>query len=218
VSRLSLGDRVSKPDLMMLAEQERTELCDLLRDLTDEQWRTTSLCPRWTVRDVAAHVVSYDELSHVDLARTLAAGGLRPSRANDVALRRYAHLGTDEIVDLVDRCRTPRGLTAGLGGGIAMTDGTIHHQDVRRALGRPRDIPGDRLVPVLDFSLRAPTLPSRRNVRGLRLVATDLDWSHGTGPEVTGPGEALLMAAAGRTEALDELSGDGLATLRTRVD
>jgi uncharacterized protein (TIGR03083 family) len=98
-----------------------------------------------------------------------------------------------------------------------LTDGTIHHQDIRRALGRPRVIPEERLVPVLTFSLGAPTLPSKRNVKGLRLIATDVDWTAGDGPEVTGSGEALLMAAAGRTEALDDLCGDGLATLRTRL-
>jgi hypothetical protein len=72
-------------------------------------------------------------------------------------------------------------------------------------------------VPVLSFSLGAPTLPSKGNAKGLRLVATDVDWTAGDGPEVTGPGEAILMAAAGRTDALDDLSGDGLATLRNRV-
>ena len=52
----------------------------------------------------------------------------------------------------------------------------------------PREIPPDRLVEVLEFALTAPTLPAKRNRRGLRLVATDLDWSSGAGPEVSGPG------------------------------
>jgi hypothetical protein len=49
--------------------------------------------------------------------------------------------------------------------------------------------------------------------RGVRLVATDLDWSHGNGPEVRGSGEALLMAMAGRPAALDDLDGPGKAKL-----
>ena len=49
----------------------------------------------------------------------------------------------------------------------------------------------------------------RGRTRGLRLVATDIDWSHGGGPEVRGPGEALLMAMAGRGDALKDLSGPG---------
>jgi uncharacterized protein (TIGR03083 family) len=100
---------------------------------------------------------------------------------------------------------------------IGLTDGLIHHQDIRRALGRPREMPFERLAPVLDFALMAPPLPARRNVRGLCLVATDLDWSHGSGEAVTGLGEALLMAVCGRADALPELAGPGLATLESRV-
>ena len=208
---------MSTPDLMPLAEQERADLLALLRELTPGQWDARSLCTGWRVRDVATHVVSYDELSKAATVATFVRGGLRSGKVNDIALSRYRDLDPAGIIDLVGRNQRPGGLPSGFKGGIALTDGTIHHQDIRRALGRPRVIPAERLVPVLTFSLRAPTLPSKRNVKGLRLIATDVDWTAGDGPEVTGPGEALLMAAAGRTEALDDLRGDGVATLRTRL-
>jgi hypothetical protein len=54
-------------------------------------------------------------------------------------------------------------------------------------------------------------------MRGLRLVATDLDWSHGSGPEVRGPGEALMVALAGRPLALAALAGDGVDVLELRL-
>ena len=210
---------MAKPDLMACAVEERSELLELLRGLTEAQWESPSLCSRWRVRDVAAHVVSYDELSAAALAATFLRGGLRIDTVNDVALGRYADLVPQGIVALVARCLRPRGLTAGLGGGIAMTDGTIHHQDIRRALGLPRTIPPRRIQAVLDFALRAPTLPARKNAAGLRLVATDIDWSRtsGAGLVVTGPAEALLMSVAGRLQALDELEGPGRATLSARV-
>jgi uncharacterized protein (TIGR03083 family) len=208
---------VSKQDLMPLAEQERAELLALLRELTPAQWDARSLCTNWRVRDVATHIVSYDEISKAATVATFLRGGLRTGTVNDVALARYRDLDTDGIVDLVARNQRPRGLPSGFKGGIALTDGTIHQQDIRRALELPRTIPEHRLVPVLTFSLGAPTLPSRGNAKGLRLIATDVDWAAGDGPEVTGPGEALLMAAAGRASALDALSGDGLATLQKRV-
>ena len=132
-------------------------------------------------------------------------------------MARYKDLDTDGIVDLVARNQHPRVLPSGFKGGIALTDGTIHHQDIRRALDLPRTIPDHRLVRVLTFSLGAPTLPSKGNAKGLRLIATDVDWTAGDGPVVTGPGEALLMAAAGRASALDALRGDGLSTLQERV-
>lgn len=83
---------MGKRDLMALAEEERSELLGLLRTLTVTQWDAPSLCSRWRVRDVAIHVVSYDELSVSRLAATFLRGGLRVSVVNDVALKRYGAL------------------------------------------------------------------------------------------------------------------------------
>lgn len=208
---------MSKPDLMPLAEEERADLLALLRELSPAQWDAQSLCTHWRVRDVAAHTVSFDELSKAATVTTFLRGGLRTGKVNEIALSRYESLDPDGIIDLVARNQRPSGLPSGFKGGIALTDGTIHHQDIRRALGLLRRIPAHRLVPVLTFSLGAPTLPSKGNAKDLRLVATDVDWTAGEGPEVTGTGEALLMAVAGRAQALDELSGEGVHTLRARV-
>jgi uncharacterized protein (TIGR03083 family) len=208
---------MSTPDLLTLAEQERTDLLTLLLGLSDEQWNAPSLCTRWSVRDVALHVVSYDELSTVDLVGSFLRGAVRLTPVNHVVLDRYRGLEPREVVRLVSRHTRPRGLTASFRGGIALTDGTIHQQDIRRSLDLPRTIPPERLVPVLDFALGAPRLPARKNSKGLRLVATDLEWTAGAGPEVTGSGEALLMAITGRRQALGELDGPGLPTLRRRV-
>lgn len=208
---------MNKPDLMPLAEEERADLLALLCELTPAQWDAQSLCTNWRVRDVATHIVSYDELSKAATLATFLRGGLQPRRVNEVALTRYQGLDSDGIIDLVARNQRPSGLPSGFKGGIALTDATIHQQDIRRALGLPRNIPEHRLVPALSFSLGAPTLPTKGNAKGLRLVATDVDWTVGDGPAVAGPAEALLMAAAGRAAALTDLSGDGLSTLRERV-
>lgn len=209
---------MNKPDLMPLAEEERADLLALLRELTADQWEAPSLCTQWRVRDVATHVVSFDELSKAKTAATFFRGGLRPAKVNEIALHKYRDLEPDGILDLVTRSQRPRGLPTGFGGGIALTDGMIHQQDIRRALSISRTIAPNRLVTVLTFSLGAPTLPSKGNAKGLKLIATDVDWTAGQGSEVRGPGEALLMAVAGRPQALSELSGPGLATLRQRVN
>lgn len=80
-----------------------------------------------------------------------------------------------------------------------------------------RTVDHEQIRAVLEFAQTAPTLPVKKNSRGIRLVATDLDWTSGSGPRVAGPGEAILMATAGRHEALADLSGEGLATLRGRL-
>jgi hypothetical protein len=58
---------------------------------------------------------------------------------------------------------------------------------------------------------------AKRRVAGLRLEATDVDWSHGAGPLVRGPGEALLLAMLGRGQAVDDLEGDGRAAFGYRM-
>lgn len=208
---------MSAPDLIVLAEEERTDLLGLLRDLTEEQWNAPSLCAQWRVRDVATHIVSYDELSPAALIATFVRGRFGVGRVNAVVLERYQHLEPAGIVDLLARNLRPSGLPSGFGGGIALTDGTIHHQDIRRALDLPRTIPPRRLGAVLKFALGAPTLPAKKHAKGLTLTATDVDWSRGNGPSVSGPGEALLMAVTGRRQALDDLSGPGLSTLSERL-
>ena len=91
----------------------------------------------------------------------------------------------------------------------------IHQQDVRGPLGLVRTIPADRLRAAL--ARVAPAIGGPWRTRGLRLVATAVDWSAGSGPEVRGPGEALLMAIAGRRGVVDELAGEGQPVLAART-
>jgi len=204
-------------DTRALARDERAELAAFLATLTPEQWDAPTLCAGWTVRDVVAHVVGYDPLGVSGFVGALARARFDADRANQRVIDGLRDRDPAELVDLVRRHETPQGLTALFGSRIALTDGAIHHQDIRRALGMPREIPAERLRAVLDFAMVAPPIGAFVRTRGLRLVATDLDWSSGRGPEVRGPGEAVLMAAAGRGHALDELDGPGVATLAQRL-
>jgi hypothetical protein len=55
---------------------------------------------------------------------------------------------------------------------------------------------------------------ARRRLRGLRLTATDVEWTVGDGAEVRGPIRALLLLLTGRTgAALPELIGPGVQRL-----
>jgi uncharacterized protein (TIGR03083 family) len=93
----------------------------------------------------------------------------------------------------------------------------IHGQDMCRPLGIRRDLPEAHLVPVAEFVKDDVHLfGAKKRIAGLKLTATDMDWSHGNGPEVKGPAEALVMMMAGRSVALGDLSGEGTAALATR--
>lgn len=201
--------------LMDMAFDERSDLAAFLQSLQPPDWDTPSLCAGWTVKDVVAHVVSYEELGVLGLMRRFVKG--RVVRANEVGVKEFGPLPPRDLMDFLQRHLRPRGLTAGFGGMIALVDGTIHHQDIRRALGRPRAVPTDRLECILPLVPGNPRLGAGRRIRGLRLQATDVTWQHGDGPEVRGTGEALLMAMAGRPAALAELEGPGSTTLAARL-
>jgi uncharacterized protein (TIGR03083 family) len=207
---------MTSTDAMQLARAEREEFLALLESLTPQQWESPTLCKGWRVRDVVAHVIGYDPLSHLQLVGWMARGLVTRGGSNAVELAHYRTTPPDELTALMRKYIVPRGITAGFGGRIALTDGMIHQQDIRRSLGMLRTIPAERLRIALDFTLTAPRLLGAWQARGVRLVATDLDWSHGKGAEVGGAGEALLMAMAGRAAALDDLEGPGKAKLAQR--
>jgi uncharacterized protein (TIGR03083 family) len=209
------SDRVA--DLSGLATEERRDLADYLDTLTADEWEQPSLCPGWSVRDVVGHIASYDVLSWPALLALFARSGFSLSRCNQVGVDEARRLRTDELVTRLRAHAVPRGITTAFGCAVALTDGLIHHQDIRRALGHPRTVPRERLVAALEFAPRARALPAPANLRGLRVVATDADWAHGTGPEVRGLAEALLVTLAGRPQGLADLEGPGLDTLAARL-
>jgi uncharacterized protein (TIGR03083 family) len=196
-----------------MARDEREGFASFLDGLTQVQWNSPTLCELWTVREVAIHTVSYDELSTAGLVGRILKGRLNTDRINAIGVADYADRSPEQITALIRAHSQPHGLTGGFGGKIALTDGMIHQQDIRRSIGIPRTIDLERLRTVLDFARFAPTIRGAWRTRGVRLVATDMDWAYGKGPEVRGSGEALLMAMAGRRAALDDLDGPGKAKL-----
>ena len=97
-------------------------------------------------------------------------------------------------------------------------DIVIHQMDIRQALEAPRCIPNQRMFPVATDLWTNRFFPGPKLFQGLQAVATDAAWSAGNGPDVTGPIEVIVLTLAGRFPALDQLQGEGTATLRTRID
>lgn len=197
-----------------MATAERTDLADFLAGLEPEQWLVDSLCEGWRVRDVVVHVMSFD-VGLLDMLRR--AVEARFTDINQVGVDELASLNPEQLLDRLRARLRPTRLATIFGGRLALLDVTIHHQDIRRPLGEPRQIPADRLRSVLHDALLSPELPGWRLSRGLRLEATDLDWSHGSGPVVVGPAEAVLMAISGRASALGELHGPGVSVVAGRL-
>ncbi len=200
-----------------MACRERAELADFLESLTPEQWDVPSLCTGWRVRDVVAHLISYEEHGNADLLRQFVRARFRPGRLNDVARAEYSTRSPAELVAFLRDHLRPRGVTAARGGGVGLVDALIHHQDIRRPLRMPRTIPAERLEYALPFAVTAPPLRGFWHARGVRVVADDVGWARGHGPEARGDAEAVLMVLAGRPGVASELTGPGAEVLRRRL-
>lgn len=194
-----------------LLAAERADFAALLADLSEEEWDTPSLCEGWRVREIVGHLL-YDSIPALTYAGICAKGRFGVDRINDELAAKAGALPTD---DLLRRFETQTNTMSRFVPWLVLADTLVHHQDVRRPLGRPRTIPEERLVSALNRP-DPLSFPGRRT-QGLRFVATDLDWAKGEGPEVRGTGEALALAIGGRPVVLPELEGDGVGILRRRV-
>lgn len=208
-------------DLYAAIADERRTAADLLAGLSPEQLATPSLCDAWTVRDVGAHLLMPLVTSGPKFGFTLLRNRMDFNGASEMLTAQVARRSDAEIVaglrDKADHRFTP----PGLGPEAPLTDLIVHGQDMRRPLGLTREFDPQRLTVVLDFltgpDSRRGFVPSDR-VEGLAFCATDLDWSTGSGPEVAGPAEAVILSIAGRAVALDDLTGAGVDVLRRRLD
>jgi len=199
-----------------LIHAEREALATDLAPLTAEQWATPSLCPDWTVRDVFGHIIATARMTPPAFFAGMARAGFR---LHTMSAKNSAAEATDppakplaELRKLLTATTHPPGPAEAMLG-----EAVIHGEDIRRPLGIKREYPAAAVIRVADFNKGSNLLiGSKRRIDGLALKATDLDWQTGTGPEVTGPALSLVMAMTGRAAALGDLSGDGVATLRSR--
>ncbi len=203
-------------DIWAVIHAERKALASELGSLDADRWSTQSLCVEWTVRDVVAHMTATAKITPAAFFPKLASSGFKFTRmqARNVA----AEIGDSPAETLArfeavmnSKAHPPGPLDTMLGEVI------VHSEDIRRPLGIRHDYPSDALVQAASFFKGSNLIiGTKRRIAGLTLSATDADWSSGSGPEVTGPILALVVAMTGRKAAADELSGEGVATLRER--
>ena len=138
--------------------------------------------------------------------------GLNVPKASAVKSAAYGSTHTPGqimgVFDTIPNERVKMGIVRFVKPQESLLDHIVHQQDIRRPLGLPRH-PEERFWPRWVLRRVSAALSARRSGPPIRLVATDVDWSHGEGPEVRGTGEAILLAITGRPVVLDELTGDG---------
>ena len=200
-----------------LIHKERASMADTLAGLTPQQWKQPSLCGGWTVCQTAAHIVTGAEQTTPRFLGHMVVNGFRFNKMMDRDAKKMAENPHDEIIArlrarVTTTNRPPAPVMTMLG------EVVVHSDDIRRPLGLEADVSPDALVACLEmYKVSSFPVGTKKRIEGLRVVATDVDWSHGSGPEVRGHAMPLMLAMTGRVAGLDGLEGEGVATLRARM-
>ena len=178
-------------------DDERAWLADLLESLPSEAWQQPSLCQGWTVRDVAAHLTFAHTRVRDLLWPAVRAGFRYDAIVRDTALR--SPLTHEEIVATLRGFVGSRRRVAFITDLEPLIDILVHNQDICRPLGIDHPMPPAAAAAAADRVLATPR-PLRRWTppQGLRMVATDIDWAHGSGAVVRAPMRSHLLTLTGR--------------------
>jgi uncharacterized protein (TIGR03083 family) len=200
-------------------EQERLSLASMLAGLTDEQWNAPSLCKGWRVKDVAAHVALAPQPPSplTMVVEGVRAGGRFHKLNHDFSVRHADRPGTDLVGEL-RRHAASRRLPKVTNVRNILFDVLVHGQDIAIPLGIPREMPKDAARAAVErvWTMGWP-FGAKRSIKRFRYTATDIDWTAGSGSEVRGPIDALLLLLTGRPAAFPRLSGPGVDALSDLV-
>jgi uncharacterized protein (TIGR03083 family) len=201
-------------DVWQATVRHRRQFAERIEALDETAWSTMSWCNGWLVRDVLAHLVQNAGRTYKSLILDLVRGGFGPDRAMSKAAKR---LGNITVPDLAERLRWAADRQFHLPGStesMGLADVLVHSADAFRPLGLDVDAAPAEAGPALDALWKSGrvvvhAVPHRDRC----LVATDLDWTRGSGPEIRGKAIDLLLLVANRRQVLPDLDGPGLAGL-----
>ncbi len=208
---------MSRADLWAAIHTERARLAEDLAGLDATAWATPSLCGRWTVEEVVAHLTAAASIGTGRWIVSMLGARFDDGVHND---RRLAEQRGPTPAETLARFRAAVPSTTAATGHTAAWLGevVVHGQDVRRPLGIATTPSVGAATAVARFFVsRDFAVNSRTAAEGLRLEATDGPFAHGGGPPVRGTTTALVLALAGRRAYLEDLAGEGVAVLASRL-
>jgi len=204
-------------NLTPMVVEERRSLSEFLGTLSPEQWSKPTLCDKWTVQDLVAHLTAAGNITAPHFFAGFIKTGFNFDKFVEGDLQNYSDGSPGDVKArfdaIIDSTRKPPGPAY-----VALGEVMVHGEDIRRPLGTHGEHPAEHLVTLAElYRKTGAPLHAKKRVAGLRLEATDVDWSAGDGPAVRGPCMSLILAMVGRADALDDCEGDGVATLRERA-
>jgi uncharacterized protein (TIGR03083 family) len=174
-------------------------LADLLASAPDESWDAPSLCEKWQVRHVVAHVAMPVRMTPEQFGAQMAAARGDFGVVSDTVAERDAEL---PIADHLTALRSPvlhAWQPPGGGAAGALSHAVIHSLDVTVALERPTVAPQEGVLAVLDQMTAANGAWFGVDLSGVRLEASDTDWTWGDGDVVRADSGQLVALVSGRT-------------------
>jgi uncharacterized protein (TIGR03083 family) len=213
--------------MMKLIAAHRRALSEALSDLPAAQWQGASLCAGWTPGHVLAHQTMPFRISEAEFMAGMQECGGDFTKFSDEIAERDSNIPPAELVGVLrDNAENP---WAPPGGGLsgALSHDVIHGLDMTWLLGSAYEIPAEAMTTVLgsitgplalagDAVVAADVEPSAERMTvfgfpldGIKVIATDLDWCAGQGPELRGRGRDLLPLLAGREIPHELFSGPG---------
>ncbi len=199
-----------------LVHAERAALAEDLAALDDAQWAHPSLCERWVIEDVVAHLTAGASVGRLRWFAGVLGARFDFDLYNDRRLAEHRVATPAETLERFRRIVTST-TSAPVPTAACLGEIVVHAQDIRRPLGLVRMPSVGAVTEVARFyARRNSTVASRTAIEGLRVEATDGPFATGVGPLVSGTTLALTMAMAGRRAYCDDLTGPGVAIVRAR--
>jgi uncharacterized protein (TIGR03083 family) len=173
-------------------------LADLLASAPADAWDAPSLCEKWGVRHVVAHVTMPARLTPAQFGAEMAAAGGDFTVLSDTVAARDASL---PLADQLDALRSPllhAWQPPGGGAAGALSHAVIHSLDITVALDRSAVAPKAAVVAILDELTAANGGWFGVDLTGVRLEASDTGWSWGRGDVVRADSGRLVALLSGR--------------------
>ena len=174
-------------------------LADLLAASSVNSWDAPSLCEKWLVRHVVAHVTMPARMTPAQFGAEMAAAGGDFTVLSDTVAIRDGELPSAELLaqlrsPVLHAWQPPGGGAAG-----ALSHAVIHSLDVTIALDRPPVTPTRAATTVLDHLTSARGTLFGVDLTDVRLEAADTDWSWGEGHRVHADSGSLVALLGGRS-------------------
>jgi uncharacterized protein (TIGR03083 family) len=185
-------------DLQAMVAADYLALGDLLEALPASRWDTPSLCEGWRIREVVAHLTMPARYSEAEFMAELNECDFDFGRLSNRIAERDGALPTTKLVadvfsDVLHGWQPPGGGAMG-----ALNHVVIHSLDITVPLGVQRRSPDATVRVILDSLAGGGAERFGVDISDVRLTATDLDWSAGSGAERSAPAEELILHMAGR--------------------